>query len=70
MFVALDPFPVSTASKHHEETTSDQRKEQLGMGPLAKWKKYLGISDAGEVPLKTHSAMCKWTRGPISQSGP
>jgi hypothetical protein len=36
--VALDPFPVSTASKHHEETTSDQRKEQLGMGPLAKWK--------------------------------
>ena len=36
--VALDPFPVSTVSKHREETTSDQRKEQLGMGPLAKWK--------------------------------
>ena len=33
-------------------------------------EKYLGVSDAGEVPLKTHSAMCKWTRGPISQSGP
>ena len=55
--VALDPFPVSTASKHREETTSDQRKEQLGMGPLAKWKNTWAYQMPVRFPWK-HTVRC------------